>query len=266
MNNKIIIIFSILLLPFLSTGQTDSINPRKISLSLSVGNNGQVDNSIKDFYRQNSEYLNFLFNSPNSKQTELKYNLLFSYTSKKRILYGIKLGYQLITNEYSTSRYDSEVKAKSSQSIYNCNPYLGYVFDNKKFDFILGLQIPLFLVGEYNYSDTENHYRSNSSGIRELQYISESTTTINGGYITGLNSFLMVKFLVSKRFYLMSDISVGVLHSSMGRTLSTETTTTYYGTFFPGFPANYTSSDSDYTLKKTYFSAPEFSLGLGFKF
>lgn len=268
MNNKIIPIFIFLnlLLPCFSIGQTDSIKSRHFALSVSVGNNGQIDNSIKDFYRQNSEYLNFIFNYPTSTQNEIKYNLLFSYTSKKKILYGIKFGYQLISNKFNTSNYTSEINATAKQSIYNINPSIGYTFGNKKIDLVLGLQIPVFIIGEYIYSDTEENYRTNSGGARELQYISETNTNINGGYITGLNSFLNVKYLFSKRFYLLSDISMGILYSSTGRTLSTETTTTYYGTYFPGYGPFYTSSDSDYTLKKTYFSSPEFSLGLGFKF
>ena len=247
-------------------GQIDSSRTRKISIGFAVSNNGQVDHSINDFYRQDSEFLNFLFNSPTSNQTELKFNLLFSYTSEKKIMYEIKLGYQSIINNYKTSDYSTEIDAKGSQSIYNINPSVGYLMGNKKVEFVLGLQLPVFIIGDYNFNDTEENYRGNSVGVRELQYISKTETSINGGYILGLNSFLNVKYLFKNRFFVSSEIATGALYASTGKTFSTETTTTYYGTYFPGYPPYYSSSDSDYSLKKTYFSSPEFSLGIGLKF
>ncbi len=267
MNHKSISVFLFLtlLISNISIGQTDSAKSRKKSLSFSVSNNGQVDHSIHNFYRQDTEFLNFLFNTPTSKHTEIKYNLSFSYVNSKKIVSGVKLGYQSIINKYSTSDYTSEIEAKGAQSIYNINPSLGYAINNKKLDFIVGLQVPLFIIGNYKYTSTEENYRTNASGVRELQYISETETNIIGGYITGLNSFLNLRYSFN-RFFIFSEVSTGILYASTGASYSTETTTTYSGSYFPSYPPYYTSSDSDYTLKKTYFSSPEFSFGIGLKF
>jgi len=267
MNHKSISIFLFLtlLISNFSTGQIDSVKSRKTSLSFSVSNNGQVDHSIHDFYRQDSEFLNFLFNTPTSKHTEIKYNLSFSYVNSKKIVTGVKLGYQSIINKYSTSDYTSEIEAQGSQSIYNINSSLGYAINNKKIDFVVGLQVPLFIIGGYKHTSTEKNYRSNASGDRELQYTSETETNILGGYITGLNSFLNIRYSFN-RFFIFSDVATGILYASTGSTFSTETTTTYSGSYFQSYPPNYSSSDSDYTLKKTYFSSPEFSFGIGLKF
>lgn len=256
------VILCFLFAPFIK-GQADSTKARNISIGFAVSNNDQVDNSIINFYRQESEYLNSFFNSPSSNQNTLKYNLLFSFSSKKIMMYGIKMGYQSITKKYNFDNYSNETEAKSSQSIYNFNPFVGHIFEYKKIEFVLGLQVPFFVIGEYNYNSSEKNFRGNSSGQRELQYISETKTTINSGYEVGLNGFLNIKYNLNKRFFIFSDISTGVLYASVGKTFSTETNTTYYGTYFPGYPPYQTTSSSDYNLKKTYFSSPEYSLGFG---
>lgn len=262
----IFLFFNVISLPFVYS-QKDSLKiNRPYSICFSISNNGQIDRSINDFYRQNSEYLNSLFNTPQSQQNEIKYNLSFLYSTNKGYSVGLKLGFQPILFEYEIADDTREIQANANQRIYNFNPAIGRFFSKNNFEFLLGLELPMFYVDNYVYNEIERNYRYSSSGVRELQYITDNIININGGYVVGINGFVKARYIIANRFFISAEISAGMMYSKVGDKFNQETTTVYYGTWFPGYPPNYVKNESDYTFKKTYFSSPEIGLGIGIKF
>lgn len=242
------VILILALFPFLLLGQS-----KKFEFGLMVGNNGQLDNTLDDFYIYQYGF-RFVPVGLVSNKTNIKYSASAMYFFNKHLSARIKFGKMIKKELFTTSGQSYFVDFDIRQTISNISPSIGFSKRFDKFELMGGVEIPLMFVGNYIVNNN-TRYRPDSVKWWNDHLDRESTS---GGFVWGFNQFIRVKYALTDCLSFGSEISNGLLFAKLGNKYTREYAET------SSSPLT-TSFEYKKTYKKTYFSPPEISIGLFFQ-
>ncbi len=230
----------------------NAFSQQKLEMGLGISNFGQIENPISNFY--NVDYPNG-FNMDTyineNHSTVLKYNVNFSYYLKDSLNVRLRLGYGQ-NNKKRVMDYPSALShINENQSFLELCPSIGKSRKFGLFTLNTGLEIPLYLVSTYTYS--------NVTDIRDstLQVTStnESLEEIDGGFLIGINQFIHLELRVSKNISVFSELNFGMMYAQLG---GNYTEKIKVGTTEP-IPYSIEKKFS-----KLFFTAPQIQFGITF--
>jgi hypothetical protein len=230
----------------------NAFSQQKLEMGLGISNFGQIENPISNFY--NVDYPNG-FNMDTyineNHSTVLKYNVNFSYYLKDSLNVRLRVGYGQ-NNKKRVMDYPSALShINENQSFLELCPSIGKSRKFGLFTLNTGLEIPLYLVSTYTYS--------NVTDIRDstLQVTStnESLEEIDGGFLIGINQFIHLELRVSKNISVFSELNFGLMYAQLGGNYTEKITV---GTTEP-IPYSIEKKFS-----KLFFTAPQIQFGITF--
>lgn len=230
----------------------NAFSQQKLEVGLGISNFGQIENPISNFY--NVDYPNG-FNMDTyineNHSTVLKYNVNFSYNLKDSLNVRLRIGYGQ-NNKRRVMDYPSALShINEHQSFLELCPSIGKSRKFGLFTLNAGIEIPIYLVSTYNYS--------NVSDIRDsaLQVTStnESLEEIDGGFLIGINQFIHLQLKVSKNISVFSEFNFGLMYAQLGGIYTEKITVG------AAEPIPY-SIEKKYT--KLFFTAPQIQFGITF--
>jgi len=231
---------------------TRSYSQEKLELSIGVGNNGQLDKTLNDFYYLQHETA-FLDESHMANSRSIKFNLKLNYHISDKYFMGINCGFYNRKDAYSYDWVVENLDFNYNQKIFNISPEFGVKIKLDDFIFSTGFETPVFIIGDFNY---ESIYEQRPDSVNVSNKI-KSTGGMTGGIVFGINSFLGFKYFFSERFSIFSRISYGLLYADIGnKDYFTQETVIPSSTFY--------SFEYDKSYQKKYFSNPEFMFGFSF--
>ena len=240
------IIALMIMLPSLVNGQD-----KKFELGFSVGNNGMFK-EIQDFY-YDYNYQIFFFEPVESKAFDLKYTLSARYFISENVSARLKFGYSSHKVEYEQgNRFYYGEEYEINQKVFNVNPSVSFSKNLDKIEIMTGIEIPFILIGDYSIKTQSEP----DSLIYIYGPLNSYESTISGGFIFGISSFIGLKYNFNNWIALGSEMNFGLMFANVGDEVSVE-----YNDGYDNFTESYEAG-----LKQTYFSSPEFSLGLFVKF
>ena len=242
---KIASIVLLLILPLALLGQN-----KKIEFGLSLGNNGQLDKTLNDYYFPGHETA-YLDDSYEDKTTNLKYSGSLRYFINKEISIRLKFGYAIRKDYYTKSDPNRYVDYDFKQTVFNVGPSICFSKSFDKLEIMTGFEIPIFSVGNFNFS---SNYKVIPDSITVTQEVN-STITMGGGLIWGVNNFICLRYFFTDRVGIGAEFDYGLLFADLGDTYQRG-----IEYVIPSQPT--TNSEFDKQYKKTFFSPPEVSFGL----
>ena len=215
--------------------------------TLTYSNNGQINGIIDEFYFSQGAYL------PNNdvfkyKQCDLKFNFHYEYVTHKNFSFFCKVGYSVRKDIYTISNV-TPAHGSKEQNYLNISLGSKYNFRVDRFQFSTGIEIPFYNISTYK----EKFFYDNTT-----QTI-HSTQFIDGGTAFGLNSISSIKFFLSKKIFLSTDLTFGLLFFNLGG--QTYSVIDYQNPVV--YPTTGQSRDDKYN--KTAVTKPEFYFGIGIK-
>ncbi len=236
------IIFALLLVPTILIGQS-----KKLELGIMFGNNGQLENTLSDFYRDIYYNTKVYYDNSYTKVAGIKYIASARYFITDHISARLKFG-KILRKDFqsqtvSTTYSDFNIR----QSIVNINPSICYSTRINKFEIMTGIETPFIKVGVYT---ANNKYITTNS-------YSEKRITSTGGFVWGVNSFMGLKYYFTNRINVGAEINYGLMSANIGNKYIEETVNS------PDPQAPYSKTyEIDKKYKKTFFSSPEISFGV----
>ena len=228
----------------------------KFGISVSVSNQGQIDKVVEDFYSLNFPYGFAIQEYTNKvKGYNLKYNLGMSYVIRDSFNIRLRMGFASRISSYEQN-YPAMLWLNSdNQKSFELSPSFGIIRHKGKFSFNTGIEIPVFYIDDYT------QYSNNKSYDTSLQLTGEYevTTKIDGGLIFGINSYLNLKFILTKKISLFSEINFGLMFAKLGGMY--ERTNRQ---ILPNSEKFYQSFEKKYT--KFFVSPPQLQLGVCYQF
>lgn len=227
---------------------------KKLELGISIGNNGQLDKILNDFYFYGHETA-FLDDTYQDKTTNLKYGVSARYFFTDKISARLKFEHALRRDYYTKKDLMEYSDYTIKQDVFNIHPSICFSKTVNKIEIMTGIEIPLFFVRDFHL--TENHEQMPDS----ITITSNSKTNITqtGGFIWGINSFIGVKYYFLKWLGIGTEINYGFLFANIGDKLTQSSEST--------IPFSASSSwEINKRYRKKYFSSPEVSLSLFFAF
>lgn len=226
----------------------------KIELSFGVSNQGQFDKLLEDFYFP-AHPTAFQDDAHEGKDLRIKYNFSGSYVFGDSTEVRLRIGYANRVNHYEQRFPTTGWIIDDEQHVVEISPSFGFRENLGRFSFSIGLEIPIYLIGDL----TEHIDYSQYADSINMSYAAKSDVKIDGGIVVGLNSYLNIKTFFTKGFYLFSELNYGILYSKLGGKYENAS-----GETFPNSVFNYAEQDKSYS--KVYVSPIQVQLGLGYKF
>lgn len=229
-----------------------AFSQQKLEVGLGISNFGQIENPISNFY--NVDYPNG-FNMDTyineNHSAVLKYNVNFSYNLKDSLNVRLRLGYGQ-NNKRRVMDYPSALsKINEHQMFWELCPSIGKSRKFGLFTLNAGMEIPIYLVSTYNYSNVSNIRDS----ALQVTSTNESLKKIDGGFLIGINQFIHLQLKVSKNISVFSELNFGLMYAQLGRNYTEKITV---GTAEP-IP---NTIEKKYT--KLFFTAPQVQFGITF--
>ena len=238
---------------FLLTGNL-LIAQNNIELSFGVSNQGQIDKLLEDFYFP-AHPTAFQDDAHKGKDLRIKYNFSGSYVFGDSMEVRLRIGYATRTNHYEQRFPTNGWIIDDEQNVFEISPSFGFRENLGRFSFAIGLEIPIYFVGDL----TEHiDYRQYADSVK-MSYAAKSDIKMDGGIIVGLNSYLNIKTFFTEGIYLFSELNYGILYSKLGRKYENVS-----GETFPTPATNYAEFDKNY--EKVYVSPIQVQLGFGYRF
>lgn len=199
--------FLLLIITSVTFGQAIKKNDSETAghfFTLSYSNNGQIADVIDKFYFSQGSYL------PNNdvftyKQNDLKFNFHYEFLSRSMFSFFGKIGYSERKDTYEVSNV-TPANGSMEQNYFNFSLGAKYNLKVDRFQFSTGIEIPYYKISDH----TEKLFWDSPS-----QTIHEHMTT-DGGTAYGLNSISSLKFFISNRIFLSTDIAFGLLIFNLG--------------------------------------------------
>jgi hypothetical protein len=225
---------------------------KKFEFGVSIGNNGQLDRLLDDFYFLVAEASNN--NAEVVRHTNIKYNVTARYFFSENISVRLRIGEAKRKMYYLRVDPIDNWSTNYKQNIINFNPSICFSKMINALEISTGFEIPIIFVGEFNFNE---HYKNSPDSIN-VTYESSVNDRIDGGFIWGLNNFLSIKYFLGKNFSISSEINYGLLSATLGnkRNLTEEYIIPAQQTVHHQFNMKY---------KDVYFSYPEFSFGINYR-
>lgn len=230
----------------------NAFSQQKLEVGVGISNFGQIENPISNFY--NVDYPNG-FNTDKyinkNNSTVLKYNVNFSYNLNDSLNLRLRLGFGL-NDKFRVLDYPASLTyIHEQQSFAEICPSIGKTKKFGSFTLNAGLEIPLYFVSRYNYS---NYSEIRDSSL-QVTSTNESLQHIDGGFLVGINHFIHLKMKVTKNMSVFSELNFGLMYAHLGGnyheiiTLSSSVPTSY------SFEKRFT---------KLFFTAPQVQFGVTF--
>lgn len=222
----------------------------KLEVGLGISNMGQVENPISNFY--NVDYPNG-FNTDKyineHHSTVIKYNLNFSYHLNDSLNLRFRLGYGE-NNKMRVLDYPAALtKINEHQSFMEFCPSIGKSRKFGLFTLNAGIEIPLYLVSNYNYLNVTDIRDS----TLQVTNTNESLLKIDGGFLIGINHFIHLQLKISKNMNLFSELNFGLMYAQLGENYDEEITLSGSDPILNSFEKKYS---------KLFVSAPQFQFGI----
>jgi hypothetical protein len=237
--------FLLTLLPSLLFGQSKSFE-----LGISVGNNGQLDKTLNDFYFWGHETA-YLDDSYQNETTNLKFSASARYFFSDDVSARLKFGKADRKDFYTKINPMEYIDYSIKQSVSNLSPSVCFSKTIDKLEIMTGLEIPMFFVNDFTFI---SNYRQMPDSVT-VTMDGKAIRTMPGGFMWGIINFIGVKYYFTKWFGFGTEIDYGLLFADIGGKMKSESKST-----LPTPTASYYEYDKNY--KKTFFSTPEVSLGL----
>jgi hypothetical protein len=234
---------------------TSLCQDKKFEFGIGIGNNGQLEKTLSDFYIWNHETY-YLDDSNDDKTTHLKYSAVVRYLLNDKISIRLRGGYAVRKDYYINNAFPTEYSTYDyKQSVYNINPSICFSKQIDNFEIATGIEVPLMFVSPFVFKST---YKQMPDSVNVTQEIN-GTMKMDGGFVWGINNFISMRYYFGKRFSIGTEINYGLLFAKLGDKV--ESSVEYV------IPAQPSPVDVPYEkkYKKTFFSQPEFSFGLSIK-
>lgn len=232
---------------------------RKCELQVGIGNNGQIERAINDYYYELSPLYLMDYTSKGEFST-FKYNIGLILNFNNHIGMRLRYGRSKTENTYDYNSSDLDGVFQIDQLITNLNTALRLSDGFGKFRFSTGLELVFYRVSNFNFSfdGVESIYSGNS-----INYLKHNLRVVaDGGKAIGINNFLEIEYPFSNRFAFGASASYGLMYAKFGDQVSVTdkrsniSSSTYFS-----------NSTNDYkSYKSKYFSAPEIMFHLIIKF
>jgi len=239
------LLFILTLLPTIVLAQD-----RRYEFGFSVGNNGQLDKTLNDFYFWGHETA-YLDDSKESETTNLKYTASFQFIYSKSVSFRVKFGKYKREDFYTNIDPTSYIDYSIDHKITNISPSICFSKKIDQFEITTGIEIPLIFVNDFDFVST---YRVLPDSVTVTQEV-KSKRTMDGGFIWGINSFIGLKYHFTDFISLGTEVGYGLLFADIGGKMLLENEK-----IIP--TPSYTTAEVDKKYKKTFFSGPEVSLGI----
>lgn len=225
---------------------------RPHNLSISLNNNGQLNDVLDEFYfNPSSGY------GPNDdvftyKKSEFKLGLDYDYVFNSNLILGLTLHYGKRLDQFEVGNQAPTYYPVGDKFLqyFGTAGLAGYTINLEKLQLSSGLEIVYYSIGEY----TDNYFQENETS-KLHQRINQS-----GGHTFGINSITQLKFYFGERFFLTTKLRFGLMKYDLGET--------YIVSIIEQNPVTY--PEILYSQKSTYdkiaLTEPELSFGIGFSF
>jgi len=244
LNMKAIVILIILLTYTLLGNCQDKNN----SLTLSISNNGELQNVMHEFYfNPIGEY------EPNNDVTQfnsvmLMFNLRYILTFKKTFLtIDGKYGYR--KDEYNVSGSEF-VTGKEYQSFLGISSHYGFFNKIEKIEVRSALGINIYYINDYI-----SRYHDDQPG-----QILHTTLRSDGGFAIGITNLTGITYYIKNWFSLNTNISFGIMNFDLGGKMQY--------TIEKQDPVIINQNPDPYfsTYNLTTITKPDITFGIGFHF
>ena len=244
------LVLSLTVLSFAASAQN------KWGVSLGLSNQGQVDQVLHGFYFPAHETA-YQDDATNGKMLNIKYNLGVTYQVKTNSIMRLRLGLGQRSNESIQEMPNSQWEVNDDQGFAEIALSYGVTEQLGRVQVSGGVELPFYIIGQFSQSIYNEEY---SGGVM-TQY-SNYTSSMDGGFITGLNGFVRGDYGFWKRFSVFTEFNFGVLRSKLGNR------NTGQGTIYPtgGSPIVGTVTESEKTQTKFFFSGVQAQFGVSVHF
>ncbi|MES2555646.1 MAG: hypothetical protein V4604_05815 [Bacteroidota bacterium] len=224
----------------------------KWGVSLSLSNQGQVDQVLNGFYYPAHETA-YQDDATEGKLLNLKYNLTTSYALKSNLQCRLRIGFGQRNNESVQDYKPSYWEFNDEQQLLEIAPSIALTEQLGKLTLTGGAELPFYIISDFK----QTLYYAEFSDETMTQY-SLYRLSMDGGLIYGVNGFANIRYQLNKRFSFFTEFNAGILRSQLGDKLRS------YGTVYPtgGTPTEATPIEMDKVQSKIYFSQIQAQLGL----
>ncbi|ASS49462.1 MAG: hypothetical protein A3D31_02910 [Candidatus Fluviicola riflensis] len=224
----------------------------KWGISLSLSNQGQVDQVLNGFYYPAHETA-YQDDATEGKLLNLKYNLTTSYALKPNLQCRLRIGFGQRNNESVQDYKPSYWEFNDEQRLLEIAPSIALTEQLGKLTLTGGVELPFYIISEFK----QTLYYAEFSDDVMTQY-SLYRLSMDGGLIYGVNGFANIRYQLNKRFSFFTELNTGIMRSQLGDKFRS------YGTVYPtgGTPTDATPVEFDKVQSKIYFSAIQAQLGL----
>ena len=235
---------------------------RRFEFSFGVGNNGQIQEVIDEYFYISGPY--YVFDEVQvSEASNFKYSLAGKVFINDHLSLRLKYGYSKMKKSYEYTSGFLSGDFWNKQTVTNFNPALSF---NKKFvkiNISTGVELAFYKVNDnILYFEGKDHIvveDLNNQNTYIVQRTIQSETTMKGGKGTAINCFLELDYSFLKRMGVGISMSYGYLWSEFGDEIIQKDEFSYSGNF------NLPSSSGDVKYKKyknKSFAPPEISIFL----
>jgi hypothetical protein len=224
----------------------------KWGVSLSVSNQGQVDQVLNGFYYQAHETA-YQDDATEGKLLNLKYNLTTSYALKPGLQCRLRIGFGQRNNESVKDSKQSYWEVNDEQQLLEIAPSIALTERLGKLTLTGGVELPFYIINDFK----QTLYYAEFTDAVLTQY-SLYRLSVDGGLIYGVNGFANIRFQLNERFSFFTEFNTGLMRSQLGDKIRS------YGTLYPtgGTAVEATPMEMDKVQSKTYFSSIQAQLGI----
>jgi hypothetical protein len=239
----------ILLLPAMAIAQE-----KKMEVGILFGNNGQLDKTLNDFYFFGHE-THYLDDSSEGIGVNLKFGATGRFFFTDNISARLRLGYAIRKGHDIADYTNTYAEYTLNQSVFNSNPAICFSKKIDKIEIATGIELPLMFVRDFTLVV---EYKELPDGVT-VTYNSKDKMKMTGGFVWGINNFIGVKYLITDALAIGGEIDYGILFAKLGDKIELNAEST--------IPVEASSSWTvDKKYKKIFFSTPEVSLGIFYRF
>lgn len=224
-------------------------------VGLLLGNNGQLDKTLNDFYFWGSETY-YLDDSNDGVGRNFKLGISGRYYFTDNISARVKFGYAMRNGKDSSIHWNQHIDYKLKHNVSNVSPAICFTKQIDKLEIGTGVEIPLMFVSPFKLVTRVTDFENDSVTVKDYGI---NTTTMSKGFVWGINNFIQVKYWITDYLAIGGEIDYGILFAHLGKTVD------YRGEAIYPEASTYIASDNK-KYKKTFFSTPEVSLGIFFRF
>lgn len=221
-------------------------------IGLLIGNNGQLDKTLHDFY--------FIgYETPASNYgmgRDFKVGISGRYYFTDNISSRLKFGYAIRNSQDSLLEWNEHVHHSLTHNVWNANPAICFSKQFDKLEISTGVEIPVMFVNKFKSVIDDVRFDNDSSTVVN---VIKTTITMSKGFVWGINNFIQIKYFITDYLALGGEIDYGLLFAHLGNKAEY-----YEETFYPTTSSRVQGFDKKY--RKTYFSPPEVSAGIFFRF